>query len=225
MDSMKKKFYTLLGLAVLALWTGMVANFAQHPEGVVWRNLSPAVWLFQGVPLGATYTPTALKSLQRGTITIPGGGNTTANATITAVVSANARLRWLGQSLDAGDPSRGFGYLTLANTTTVTATRTSGFNVATLSFEVAEYLPQFVQSVQRGTITTTTVLTNTATVSSVNTAKAELDYLGSANNDTASGNAANTLTRLSLTNGTTITATVETTNNTQTTGYQLWEWK
>lgn len=220
-----KKVYALLGLIVLLAWTGLVASLAQHPEGMVWRNLSPYVWLFQGVPLEATYTPSALKSLQRGTITIPGGGTFSANATITAVVSANARLRWIGQTLDSGDASRGFAYLTLANTTTVTAARTGAFNIMTVGFEVAEYLPQFIKSVQRGTITTASVTSNTATVSSVNTAKAELDYLGNATSDTGSGNTANTQTQLALTNGTTITATVTTAAFTQVTSYQLLEWK
>lgn len=60
-----------------------------------------------------------------------------------------------------------------------------------------------IRSIQRGEITLTTLTTGTATVSSVNTAKSDLTYLGC----TANGSAVQTIVRIVLTNSTTITAT------------------
>lgn len=54
---MRKKFVVLAGIAVLWVWTSIVASVVANPNGVVYRNLSPYVWFFQGVPVEATYMP------------------------------------------------------------------------------------------------------------------------------------------------------------------------
>lgn len=63
-----------------------------------------------------------------------------------------------------------------------------------------------IKSIQRGTIQINSgTASNTATISSVTTAKATLNCLGSSSTDTAVGAAA--MAYLVLTNGTTVTAT------------------
>jgi hypothetical protein len=59
-----------------------------------------------------------------------------------------------------------------------------------------------VKSIQRGTLSISSSTTGTATISSVNTSKTELRYLG-----ISSGSAGSDVTRIVLTNATTITAT------------------
>lgn len=65
----------------------------------------------------------AIKSIQRGVIAMS-AGSTTGTATITAVVTAKTELRMLGFS--TGGPDNTFSpRLSLTNTTTITATKTS----------------------------------------------------------------------------------------------------
>lgn len=158
-----------------------------------------------------------VKSLQRGTIAITGATSNT--ATITAAVLANSRLRFLGCIADNGSLAsrQVLARLAFTNTTTITATvdTSPGANVTTVSFEVIEYWPGVIKSVQRGTVTTT------AAITAVNTAKSELDYLGNtttvASADTSSG------AYLALTNSTTVTLTPGLSLG-QVAGYQVVEW-
>lgn len=95
------------------------------------------------------YTPfggRAVKSIQRGVIAFVLGG-TTATATITAVVTAKAELRFGGSTAGAAS-STGSGfdsvYIRLSNATTVTATRASGLSSAggvdgSVAWELTEY--------------------------------------------------------------------------------------
>lgn len=64
-----------------------------------------------------------------------------------------------------------------------------------------------VKSIQRGIIALGGIATATATISSVNTAKSELRYLGVKSNG---GTAASVCANLTLTNSTTITANTNT---------------
>jgi len=68
------------------------------------------------------------------------------------------------------------------------------------------YRPLQIKSIQRGTITLTSVASNTATITSVTTANAYVAYIGHRDSDTV-GNNADNWTRLDLTNATTVTAT------------------
>ena len=162
-----------------------------------------------------------VKSVQRGTITLTDAG-TSATATITAVVLANARLRWLGQTNNDSTslPTQALARLAFTNATTITANTLANQNAGKLqvvSFEVIEYWPGVLKSVQRGTITTGTP---TATITAVDVNKSELDYLG--NTDSGGGIALSGLTRLALTNATTVTFSTGA-GNTQVTGYQVVE--
>lgn len=166
----------------------------------------------------------AIKSIQRGTIAIAGAG-TTNTATITAVDMANSVLRFLGESLTTGAADKGFARLTFTDATTITATRSGGAGTLTVSYEVVEFYPGFIKSIQRGTIVTNNVASNTATITAVDTTKSQVDHLGSLNNDSGSLDAGNWRTRLTLTNGTTVTANYGNTSAlSATTGYQVVEY-
>lgn len=146
-----------------------------------------------------------VKSVQRGAITITAATSNT--ATITAVVTANCRLRWLGQSFSAASTSQASSCarLALTNATTITATVQTdpGANSTVVSYEILEYWPGVIKSVQRGTIVGPTT---TATITAVNTAKSELNFLGYT--QTAVDGIMQYQPRITLTNATTITATV-----------------
>ena len=80
-----------------------------------------------------------IKSVQYGTVTMSGGQSTN-TATITAVVVAKTVLHHLGQTIEAGSAlSDGLARITLTNTTTITATRSSNNNVCVVGFCAEEY--------------------------------------------------------------------------------------
>lgn len=163
--------------------------------------------------------PSLIKSIQRGTITIP-GGSTTNGATITAVVTANSALYWLGNSLNTAgqvDSAQFMARLALTNATTVTATRGGTTEDVTVSFEVVEYWPGVLRSVQRGTVAVGTP----ATITSVTTAKSLLTYLGCVGATTTGGEWGAQEPKLVLTNATTVTASA--TSGTDVCGYQVVE--
>lgn len=147
-----------------------------------------------------------VKSIQRGTIAITGA--TTGTLTITAVNTSNARIRFLGCSanLNVVDGTKYFARIDLTNSTTITATvnASPGANTLTVGVEVTEYWPGVIKSIQRGTVTVTGAA-NTATITTVNTAKTEFDYLGFSDTDTSNNNGV--IPYAVLTNATTVTAT------------------
>ena len=67
------------------------------------------------------------------------------------------------------------------------------------------YATSVIKSIQYGTVTLNAVSSGTATITAVDTAKAVLIYLGTSYNVTTSLSGA--LTRITLTNSTTVTAT------------------
>ncbi len=185
-------------------------------------------WPLTGSALSSTLArwtqPGFVKSVQRGTIAITAATSNT--ATITAVDPSNSRLRFLGSSITANDnDAQARMLLTFTNGTTITATVTTspGADTATASFEVTEYYPGVIKSIQRGTITTASVLSNTATITGINVLKADLDLLGQTSN--LANFADSTTPYLVLTNSTTVTANIGViTGGTQITGFQVVEW-
>ena len=149
-----------------------------------------------------------IKSVQRGTVTLT-IGQTSNTATITSVIPANCVIRYGGLTQSQVNPNwgLGFGLIDLTNATTVTATISTAVAAATVySFDVVEYQPGVLRSVQRGTITIGAAATsNTATITAVDVTKAELGWLGW----TLSIGVADTTeaTNIVLTNATTVTAT------------------
>lgn len=168
------------------------------------------------------FVPSLIKSIQRATIDVTSGTSNT--ATITSVNTERARLRFLGVRITGSEDS-GMIRLALTNGTTVTATRFSdgGGTTAIVSFEVTEFFHGVIKRIQRGTVTVNAAsATGTATITAVNTAKAELSYLGleSADSTPQEGQA-----YIDLTNTTTITATRNTAGaGALTVGYEVVEW-
>lgn len=148
-----------------------------------------------------------IRSIQRGMIDL--GGATSATATVTAVSLLNSRLRFLsvdnnwnsGPQLQYEMPR-----LELTNETTITATRFAvGGLVARVNWELTEYAPGVLKAVQRGTISIGSgAATATATITGVDTAKTEMDFLGFSTDATTDESG---WARVELTNGTTVTST------------------
>ena len=154
-----------------------------------------------------------IKSVQRGTCAVAAGA-TTGTSTITVVDTANCSVRFLGFI----DPNNGdgttnpdvhFTRITLTNSTTLTATRATSDATygRTVRFEVIEFLPGLLRSVQRGIVTLPGNASSTTTITSVNTDKTVMGFLGFTTNF---GSASNNLEGLdvALTNATTVTGTV-----------------
>lgn len=165
-----------------------------------------------------------LRSIQRGTITLTGAALTN-TATITAVVTANTVLECVGITNSAGsaaDYRDNWAHLALTNATTITATRLTALDGTVsviVAYEVREYYPGVIKSVQRGTITNP----GTATISAVVPSKSSVSNLGTAS-DAASAYSSivASLARLTLTNATTVTA--DSGGSNFTVGYQVVEW-
>lgn len=112
-----------------------------------------------------------IKSIQRGTIVIAGSAVTN-TATIASVSSSDSEVVMDGntsQHLSDATTGTGWAGLTLTNATTVTATRTTGTagETCTVSYEVIEYYPGVLKSVQRGTKTFIGAAAATQTITSV----------------------------------------------------------
>jgi len=166
-----------------------------------------------------------IKSIQRGSISIgPGVDNST--TTISSVDMANTTLAWLGSIYNGGaDVSQQnyLGRITLTNATTITAQRQALSNTITIGYEVVEYLPGAMKSIQRGTATMTNTFTSgTATVTGVNTAKSFFVF-GGVQAQPNTGYGIDTTARVTLTNGTTVTFDRAGTANFLTTSFHLIE--
>ena len=138
----------------------------------------------------------AVKQIQYGTIT------GSSSATISSVVVENSIVLWLGNDTnDNAATTSGFTSCILSNSTTVSQAATAAGNVG--GFCVLEFLPGMVKSAGSGTIAVSGVGSATATITSVNTSKTILTFLGQTTND---GTPSAQWCRLALTNSTTITA-------------------
>ncbi len=149
---------------------------------------------------------------QQVSITIA-SGSTSATATITAV-GANAFIIWQGQHTNVTASTTYnslIGTLALTNSTTVTATRgASNSDALTIFGVVIDPTANLVSSVQFGTVSlTTTQTSNTASITSVNTGRSVVFYLGTSTT-TASLSINSVSFGVSLTNSTTVTAARET---------------
>lgn len=153
-----------------------------------------------------------IASVQRGTISL--NAATSATATITAVNTAYSVVQFLNYSTTYqngpnGTQSRDYKpRLELTNSTTVTASKNlaTGSN-DTVPYEVIEFMPGAVRSVQKGTIQFSGLASYTATITSVNSAKSLLFHLGSSDPMTNTYDVPNYFNAaLVLTNDTTVTA-------------------
>lgn len=162
-----------------------------------------------------------VKSVQRGTINITTGGS--ASATITAVDLNNSIIRYLNFTNGALNQYDFLPMLELTNATLVNAYRYSTDpNGTTVSFEVVEYLPGVIKSVQRGNATFASTTPKNTTITEVNLNKAQLDFMGwRFNNSGSMVTYVNMWVRLS--SSTNIEANTQS-PNTQQFGYQVVEW-
>jgi hypothetical protein len=135
-----------------------------------------------------SYRPLQIKSIQRGTITLTGVASNT--ATISSVDTANAYVAYLGHkdSDTVGNNADNWVRLDLTNATTVTATRAGSTGNVVVSFEVVEYYPGRLRSLQTVSITITNGnASNTATLGTTlqSTAKAVIIWAGNSSSPTA----------------------------------------
>ena len=127
-----------------------------------------------------------VNSIQTGTIAIaPASLSNT--ATITSVDMSTTMLLHNGVAFVSGTGAAYSAYLTritLTNGTTVTATRHTTQGDSTTRFTVLEFSGGI--TVQRGAISLVNIQNNTATISSVDTSKAFVNYLGHTEQDSVS---------------------------------------
>ncbi len=86
----------------------------------------------------STFVKGQIKSIQRGVLAIA-AASTSASATVAAVNTAKAELRSLGQTSAGTDVTGSRAYVVLANSTTVTATKSGNTTTAAVSWELVEY--------------------------------------------------------------------------------------
>jgi len=159
-----------------------------------------------------------VKSVQAGTIAL--GGAVSATGTIAAVNLAHALVFNLGNTAPSLNISAAQIRLALTNETTVTATVGGAAGAQVGSFVVVEFYPGVLKSVQRGTVTLTGVVSNTAAITAVNRDRAFMTCLGlntnSANIDEGMGGGV-------LTDDTTVTVTKTTAASQLIYGFQIVE--
>ena len=153
-----------------------------------------------------------LISVQRGTITM-GDTSSSASATITAVNTARAFVQTTGFTASPtpiATQAERFANVVLTNSTTVTASRAAnggaGGAAITLLFEVLEYQPGVIRSLQTASIALVSSTSGTATITSVNTAKSFIAD-GGYTTTASGGSAFDTVPRWALTSATQVTAT------------------
>jgi hypothetical protein len=128
-------------------------------------------------------------SVQKVSITIT-STNTSNTATISSVTTANTVIFFNGQTTDNGgifDVDEVFGYVTLTNSTTVTATRSAGAGDAlTVDCTVVEFDTSLIDTVQYGTVSLgTSDASQTATITTVDLSRSAVFYLGVQSGETA----------------------------------------
>lgn len=148
-----------------------------------------------------------IKSVQRGTTTI-GVGTQSNTGAITAVDTNNAIVMHLSANQAGAETnlSRIVARVRLTNATTVTASTAGNVTAAfVVGYEVIEFMPGVLKSLQRGQITMGGVASQTATITAVDTSKS-VTYQGGMTNSLVTAQANTVSYRLELTNATTVTA-------------------
>lgn len=150
-----------------------------------------------------------IKSIQRGTISVPAAGGSAGTLTINAVVLRNTILNVLGDQDGGSDitPGQVCVITVFTNTTTISANRTLGATAAaSIEVEVIEYYPGVLRNVQHGTYSTTAATSGTATVTAVDVNRSQLFNLGFSCTSGAGAAMGEALIKQKLTDLVTITA-------------------
>lgn len=151
--------------------------------------------------------PSLITSINQLEITIDVSA-TTQDATIAAIVTANSIIMFDGVVNATGDinsAGRGNGYVTMVNTTTIRAHRSTqdGSSQLKVRCTVIEFGSGVIVSKQTGTISTST--SNTATITSVNTTYACVIRTGSGGGTGGQAGNWGSQTAVTLTGATTVT--------------------
>lgn len=173
------------------------------------------------------FNPAILNSsVQRRSVTLSTNG-TSINDTITSVATGQTMLWYGGFQSGVSGSNSAIMRLSLTNGTTVNLAR-SGTSTSTRIYKycVVEFTSAVIQSIQRGTIAVNSTTSNTATVSSVNTAKAWVTELNFSTDNSSSTTLSSVYGSLALTNATTVTARRDTAGViNQTLSYEVIEFK
>jgi len=148
--------------------------------------------------------PSVFKSVQYGSISIP-GGNLSGTATINAVNVNNSVIIYLGSSGHSDYYAIHMARVEITSSTQVTAYLgySGGGYAMTINFVVFEFYSGYIKSRQPGTITMSSSDSGTFTINAVNTSKAVLFYSGQTQEYADNGE---NHARVTLTNSTTVTA-------------------
>lgn len=165
-------------------------------------------------------------SAQRGTTQITAA--TSATSTVTAVKTENAILIRNSHQFNSGVNTDLPGHhqirIALTNGTTVTVSKDVSSDGDLVSWDLIEFLPGIIRSLQRGTYTTTAAASGTATITAVDTAKATLFDQGFSTTYAVALNGAYWFLQQVLTNSTTITGTCSGIALDRTISYTVVEW-
>lgn len=160
-----------------------------------------------GVLFGDSGGKPLIESIQSGTIEI-GAAELTGTATITSVDTDNSVVLFNGWSTDDGaqtEVHKNNAYLSLTNSTTITATRGHVGPTVTIAYTVIEFKAEIIRSVQAGTISVLNgSISAEATITAVVVEKSAVFYGGFS---TIISYYDNCQPRLELTDTTTVTAT------------------
>lgn len=134
--------------------------------------------------------------------------NTSDNQTITSVSTSNSMIAHGGFTAAGNAISNAASTVEITSSTNVNTVRggTSGAANRVPTYTVIEFASGVIKSTQRGTIALTSVTSNTATISSIG-AKGFANFTGYRTVNTA---IASSIQKISLTNATTVTASVNT---------------
>ena len=155
------------------------------------------------------YKAAAVDSIQQGTITVT-GSNTSGTDTISSVTTSRSAVVFNGiHTTQSGSFSGNLFDVALTDATTVTATRVgTASSTSTIRYVVIEFASGITDSVQEFSITITSdvATTNTATISSVDTARSVI-FPGGIKNSVTAIQVSNDICHVQLTNATTVTIT------------------
>lgn len=167
-----------------------------------------------------------ISSMQRGLVTIA-ADVTTGTATVTAVDLANTVIRLNGYIGNNVTIEEQLSRIDLTNSTTITFTRdTAGSVTSIAAFNLKEYKPGIIKSIQSGTITKSfSNFLDNLSVTSVDLNKSELIHLGSTSTDATNTNYPRAFTHIQMTSSTNIRVTVAQNNTEVVTGWMLVEYR
>lgn len=165
---------------------------------------------FRGFGAGGGGGAPYVNSVQQATCTIASSA-TSGTATITSVDTSKTFLSWQGVTYAANDPAAdtAAASVTLTNATTITCTRqTSSSSAVTVNVTAIEGTSSLIDTIQYGTVSITAGTSGTATITSVDTTRSAVFWLGATTTSTqTSALATRGASTAVLTNATTVTAT------------------